>query len=334
MERNDVMSERRSLRTRRKRKRKKRFFIAIIFLMLITTLSYTGYEYMMGKQESQGRVSGDDGSDYTLDEISSKYKDEFKGVDNNDGKTNVLLLGVDQRNDETPRSDTIMVAQYDEDGNKAKVASIMRDMYVDIPGHGYNKINAAFALGGPELMRQTIKENFGIDVEYYSIIDFDGFTHIVDTLAPDGVEVDIEKDMQYKAADTNIDLKEGTHDLNGEELLGYARYRSDSKGDFARVERQQEVIKLLKEEAVSINGVMKAPRLLGTLQPYIDTNVGSGKVLGLSKDMIFNPVNDIETFSLPTDDNVWNERVEYPIGLVLAHDEQQSAEAIQEFLNE
>ncbi|GGF15502.1 transcriptional regulator [Halobacillus andaensis] len=334
MERNDVMSEQRSLRTRRKRKRKKRFFIAIIFLMFITAISYTGYEYMMGKQESQGRVSGDDGSDIKLDDISSKYKDEFKGVDNNDGKTNVLLLGVDQRSDETPRSDTIMIAQYDENGEKAKVASLMRDLYVNIPGHGYNKINAAFAIGGPELMRQTIKENFGIDVEYYSIIDFDGFTHIVDTLAPNGVEVDVEKDMQYKASDTNIDLKQGTHDLNGEELLGYARYRSDSKGDFARVERQQEVIKLLKDEAVSLNGVMKAPRLIGTLQPYIDTNVGSGKILDLGKDLLFNPVNDIETFSLPTDDNVRNERVDYPIGLVLAHDEEKSAQDIQEFFNE
>ncbi|WP_082234656.1 LCP family protein [Halobacillus massiliensis] len=322
----------RSLRKQRKRKRKKRLFLAIIFLFFITSLSYVGYEYMMGKQESQSKVSGDDGSDDSLSEMSSKYKDEFKGVDNNDGKTNVLVLGVDQRDDETPRSDTIMIAQYDEEGQRAKVVSLMRDLYVSIPGHGYNKLNAAFAFGGPELMRQTIKENFGIDVEYYSIIDFDGFTHIVDTLAPSGVEVDIEKDMQYKASDTNINLKQGTQTLNGEELLGYARFRSDSRGDFARVERQQKVITLLKEELVSFNGVMKAPRLLGTLQPYVDTNVGSGKFLDLGKEVLFNGVDNIETFSLPTEDNVWNARMPYPVGLVLQHDEQQSAEEVQEFL--
>ncbi|WP_390216626.1 LCP family protein [Halobacillus campisalis] len=299
--------------------------------MFLTAVSYTGYEYMMGKQDSQGKVSGDDGTT-ALDEMSSKYKDEFNGVESQNGKTNVLLLGVDQRNDETPRSDTIMVAQYDEEGNVAKVASIMRDTYVRIPGHDYNKINAAFALGGPELMRQTIKENFGVDVEYYSIVDFNGFTQIVDTLAPSGVEVDIEKNMQYKSGDTNIDLQQGTHELDGEELLGYARYRSDSQGDFGRVQRQQEVLKLLKEEAVSFNGVMKAPRLLGSLQPYIDTNFSSGKILDLGKDLIFNPLDDIETFSLPEEGNVWNERKEYPIGLVLAHNEEESAKAIQEFL--
>ncbi|MFC7321207.1 LCP family protein [Halobacillus campisalis] len=325
------MTNKRSLRIRRKRKRKKRIFIAVLFLMFLTAVSYTGYEYMMGKQDSQGKVSGDDGTT-ALDEMSSKYKDEFNGVESQNGKTNVLLLGVDQRNDETPRSDTIMVAQYDEEGNVAKVASIMRDTYVRIPGHDYNKINAAFALGGPELMRQTIKENFGVDVEYYSIVDFNGFTQIVDTLAPSGVEVDIEKNMQYKSGDTNIDLQQGTHELDGEELLGYARYRSDSQGDFGRVQRQQEVLKLLKEEAVSFNGVMKAPRLLGSLQPYIDTNFSSGKILDLGKDLIFNPLDDIETFSLPEEGNVWNERKEYPIGLVLAHNEEESAKAIQEFL--
>ncbi|MFC7062789.1 LCP family protein [Halobacillus seohaensis] len=326
------MAAKRSLRTRRKRKRKKRIFIAIIFLMFITVLSYTGYEYMMGKQESQGKVSGDDGSNVTLDETSSKYKDEFNGVSNNNGKTNVLLLGVDQRDDETSRSDTIMIAQYDENGDTAKLASIMRDTYVEIPGHGDNKINAAFAIGGPELMRQTIKENFGIDIEYYSIIDFNGFTHIANTLAPDGVEVDIQKDMHYQSGDTNINLKEGKHNLDGEELLGYARFRSDAQGDFGRVERQQEVIKLLKDELVSINGVMKAPRLVGTIQPYIDTNVGSGKILDLGKDMILNPVNNIDTLSLPEDDNYWNERKPYPIGLVLEHDEEESAKVLQEFL--
>ncbi|MCP3031989.1 LCP family protein [Halobacillus sp. A1] len=325
------MTNKRSLRVRRKRKRKKRIFIAVLFLMFLTAASYTGYEYMMGKQDSQGKVSGDDGTT-ALDEMSSKYKDEFNGVESQNGKTNVLLLGVDQRNDETPRSDTIMVAQYDEEGNVAKVASIMRDTFVRIPGHDYNKINAAFALGGPELMRQTIKENFGVDVEYYSIVDFNGFTQIVDTLAPSGVEVDIEKNMQYKSGDTNIDLQQGTHELDGEELLGYARYRSDSQGDFGRVQRQQEVLKLLKEEAVSFNGVMKAPRLLGSLQPYIDTNFSSGKILDLGKDLIFNPLDDIETFSLPEEGNVWNERKEYPIGLVLAHNEEESAKAIQEFL--
>ncbi|WP_173916952.1 LCP family protein [Halobacillus sp. Marseille-Q1614] len=326
------MVAKRSLRKQRKRKRKKRLFIALIFLLFITSLSYVGYEYMMGKQESQNKVSGDEGSEVSLSDMSSKYKDEFKGVDNNDGKTNVLVLGVDQRENETPRSDTIMIAQYDENGETAKVASLMRDMYVNIPGHGYNKLNAAFAFGGPELMRQTIKENFGVDVEYYAIVDFNGFTQIVDTLAPNGVEVNIEKNMQYKAGDTNIDLKQGTQSLDGEELLGYARYRSDSQGDFGRVERQQKVIKLLKDELVSFSGVMKAPRLMGTLQPYVDTNIGSGKYLNLGKDFIFNPVNNIDTFNLPTEDNVWNARMPYPVGLVLQHDEQKSAEDLQEFL--
>ncbi|UOQ92827.1 LCP family protein [Halobacillus shinanisalinarum] len=326
------MTAKRSVRRRKRRLRKKRLFVAALLLIFIITLGYSGYQYMMGKQESLGKVSGEDG-EVQLDEISSKYKDEFKGVDNHDGKTNVLLLGVDQRGSETPRSDTIMIAQYDPENESAKLVSIMRDTFVNIPGHGYNKINAAFAFGGPELLRQTIAENFGIKTEYYSIIDFTGFTHIVNTLAPSGVKVDVEKDMQYKGGkDTNINLQAGTQRLNGDELLGYARYRSDSRGDFARVERQQKVIKLLKDELLSFSGVLKAPRLIGTIQPYVDTNMGNAKILTLGKDFILNPPKDIETLSVPTDDNVQSLRKPYPIGLVLSHDEQETAQTIQEFL--
>ncbi|UOR13135.1 LCP family protein [Halobacillus amylolyticus] len=326
------MTAKRSVRRRKRRLRKKRLFVAALLLIFITTLGYSGYQYMMGKQESLGKVSGEDG-EVQLEEISSKYKEEFKGVDNHDGKTNVLLLGVDQRGSETPRSDTIMIAQYDPENESAKLVSIMRDTYVNIPGHGYNKINAAFAFGGPELLRQTIAENFGVETEYYAIIDFTGFTHIVNTLAPNGLKVDVEKDMKYNGGeDTNINLEAGTQRLNGDELLGYARYRSDARGDFARVERQQKVIKLLKDELLSFSGVLKAPRLIGTIQPYVDTNMGSGKILTLGKDFILNPPKDIETLSIPTDDNVQNLRKPYPIGLVLAHNEQETAQTIQEFL--
>ncbi|WP_163529787.1 LCP family protein [Halobacillus ihumii] len=326
------MTAKRSTRRRKRRLRKRRVFVAALLLVFITSIGYAGYEYMMGKQDSLGKVSGENG-EVQLEEMSSKYKEAFEGVDNHDGVTNVLLLGVDQRGSETPRSDTIMIAQYDPENETARLVSIMRDTYVNIPGHGYNKINAAFAFGGPELLRKTIVENFGVKPEYYAIIDFDGFTHIVNTLAPNGVKVDIEKDMHYNGGkDTNIDLKAGTQRLNGDELLGYARYRGDARGDFARVERQQKVIKLLKDELLSFSGVLKAPRLIGTIQPYVDTNMGTSKILSLGKDFILNPPKDIETLSVPTDDNVWNQRKPFPVGLVLAHDEQETAQTIQEFL--
>ncbi|MCA0969596.1 LCP family protein [Halobacillus litoralis] len=299
---------------------------------------YSSYEYLAGKNQASSKSPGVAQAEEapSIEEEKEQYKEDFQGVDNLDDKINVLLLGSDQRGDERARTDTIMIAQYDPNNQKVKLASIMRDTYTDIPGYGYNKINAAFYFGGPELLRQTISENFGVEIEYYSIVDFEGFTATVDTIAPKGIEVDVEKDMNYQdgAGTIDIDLDEGAQMLDGEELLGYARFRHDAEGDFGRVERQQKVIKLMKDELLSFNGVLKAPRLVGTVQPYLDTNLGTGKVLQIGKDLILNPVETIDTMRIPTSDNVWNERKDYPIGLVLNHDESKTKEELQAFFED
>ncbi|WP_037985573.1 LCP family protein [Thalassobacillus devorans] len=307
----------------RKKRRKRKAFIAVFLLFLIIGIGISSYEYMAGKRDAMGETEGE------LE--NNEFKHEFQGVDNKDGKTTVLMLGVDKRsNKETMRTDTIMIAQYDPEENEAKLASLMRDTYVDIPGYGYNKLNAAFAFGGPELLRQTIKKNFGIETEYYSIVDFDGFKQIVDTVAPEGIEVDVEKKMYHKDNTGTINLEPGTQKLNGEELLGYARYRGDASSDFGRVKRQQEVIQLMKDKLVSAKGLLKVPRLIGTIQPYVDTNIDSGKMVGLAKDFIFNAPDNIETLRIPVEGSYWNERYSHA-GAVLAHDEQKNREALQKF---
>ena len=305
-----------------------------LFLLLI--IGFFGFEYLSGKHQAMNNQASAAETDDSIEIEESPYKDEFKGKDNGDGKMMVLLLGVDQRGQEIARTDTIMLAEYDPSSQSTKLASLMRDLYVDIPGHGYNKLNASFALGGPELLRQTISQNFGIEAEYYSIVDFNGFTQIVDTLVPDGVDLEIEKEMKYKSGDgsTNIDLQKGTQNLDGEELLGYVRFRSDARGDFARVERQQKVLGLLKDELLSVNGVLKAPRLIGNLQPYVDTNIGGSNILTVGKDLLLNPVESMDMLSIPTSDNVWDERKPHPIGLVLNHDEAKTTQTLQNFFNE
>ncbi|MFQ3544669.1 LCP family protein [Halobacillus rhizosphaerae] len=331
------MTESRKVRRVQKRRKikKVKVFLAFILLIGLLLIGYSGYQYIAGKNEAQNKVSGAGNEDQASAETTSQYKDDFKGVKSVDGKTNVLLLGTDQRGSETARSDTIIIAQYDPEKGTAKMASVMRDTYVNIPGHGYNKINSAFAFGGPELLRQTIAENFGVDLEYYAIVDFNGFVQIADTLAPHGVTVDVEEDMKYKdgSGTIDLDLQEGTQKLKGEDLLGYARFRHDNKGDFGRVERQQKVIKLLEDKLTSFSGIMKTPRLIGNIQPYIDTNMSSGRVMGLAKDFLLNPVDDIQTTRVPERDKVWDERKPYPVGLVLAHNEEQTKEDLQNFLN-
>ena len=105
------------------------------------------------------------------------------GLYHDDAIMNILVLGVDnyQAND-VGRSDSMILVSIDTRHQKLKLTSIMRDLYVRIPNHGSNRINAAYPIGGPSLTVQTIESNFGFDIDRWVIVDFDAFTHIIDRL--------------------------------------------------------------------------------------------------------------------------------------------------------
>ena len=259
-------------------------------------------------------------------EANQSFQGE-KNINNTD-PVNVLLLGSDSRGEEQARTDTIMVAHYNPQTHKVKLISLMRDMYVSIPAHRQQKLNAAYTLGGPDLLRKTINENFGLDIHYYATVDFQGFEKAVDLLAPNGIEVDVPYEM---TAGIGMTLEKGTQVLQGEELLGYVRFRQDHLSDFGRVQRQQEVISKLKEEAVSLNSVVKLPELLGLLHTYVDTNIDTSTLLKIGKDVLTDKSGEIETLRIPEDGSFENERYE-GVGEVLEVDFYQSKERIKEFL--
>ncbi len=167
------------------------------------------------------------------------------------------MLGSDARGNETSRADTIMIIHYNETRGTYKLTSIMRDSYVRIPGHGKHKINSAFAYGGPELMRQTIKENFNIDLQYFAIVDFQGFVQLIDEAFPNGVEINVEKKM---SAYIDVTLEPGLQRLDGEHLLGYVRFRHDAIGDFGRVKRQQQAVQAIGDQISTLQTIPKLPK--------------------------------------------------------------------------
>jgi len=257
-------------------------------------------------------------------------KQTFQGEKNKLGAVNVLLLGSDSRGEKQSRTDTIMVAHYDPQSHKIKLISLMRDMLVSVPGHGQQKLNAAYSFGGPELLRETIKENFGLDLHYYAIVDFKGFEKAVDLLVPNGIEVDVPYEMSY-GIDTP--LEKGKQKLHGKELLGYVRFRHDRLSDFGRVQRQQEVISKLTKEAVNLNSVVKLPKLVGLINKYIDTNIDTSTLLTIGKDILTKKSSNIETFRLPEDGSFQNKRDEN-LGDVLEVDFDQNIEALNNFLED
>ncbi|MEH7356384.1 LCP family protein [Neobacillus drentensis] len=257
-------------------------------------------------------------------------KQTFQGDKNKLGPINVLLLGSDSRGEKQSRTDTIMVAHYDPQSHKIKLISLMRDMMVSVPGHGQQKLNAAYSFGGPELLRETIKKNFGLDLHYYAIVDFKGFEKAVDLLVPNGIEVDVPYEMSYGIGMT---IEKGKQQLHGKELLGYVRFRHDRLSDFGRVQRQQEVITKLTEEAVSLNSVVKLPKLVGLINKYIDTNIDTSTLLTIGKDILTKKSSNIETFRLPEDGSFQNKRDE-KLGDVLEVDFDQNIEALNNFLED
>ncbi|MFD1066520.1 LCP family protein [Oceanobacillus locisalsi] len=307
---------------RRERKSAKRKWIPRVLLLvivcIIAAVAYVITQYYQGLSEAEEGQYKDDGTSFI----------PFEGSEPQFGEINVLLIGSDTRGDENGLSDTIMIANYNQDTHDIKLASIMRDTYVKIPGHGMQKINAAFAFDGPELLRQTLKQNFDIDLHYYAVVDFEGFSKITDIIAPDGIEVDIPHQM---SEDIGVTLEPGKQVLNGEELLGYVRFRKDGDGDHGRVQRQQEAIAKLKDEAVSVHSLMKLPKLLGIADPYIDTNVDNRTILSIGKGLIAGSENPIDTLSIPVDQSFQNARTE--AGAVLEIDLEQNKQALQDFLS-
>lgn len=254
---------------------------------------------------------------------------EFKGAKPVKGIVNVLLLGSDARPGDTGNSDTLMIGQYNNDQKKLKLVSVMRDTYVDIPGHGMSKINAAYSLGGPDLVRQTLKKNFGINLHYYAIVDFKSFSSVFDILAPDGIEVDIPYEMSYGIGMT---LPAGKQILHGNDALGYARFRHDINSDFGRVQRQQEIISKVKDEALSTHTITNLPTILGTLDAYVATNLDMKTMLGIGTSLITQDFGEIETLRIPLEESYEDEYNEYG-QQILAVDLAENRRALIQFLS-
>lgn len=288
-----------------------------MLLVIIAAAGYTYFEYKKGLSESDGDFKEDG-------------QFEFNGEGSDLDEVNILVLGIDSRGEDHSRSDSMMVIHYNKKQKQPKLISIMRDSYVDIPGYDKQKVNAAYAYGGPELVRKTLKESFDLDINYYAVIDFKGFAKIVDAVAPDGIEVDVPKKMSYGIGMT---LQPGKQILHGDRLLGYVRFRHDRESDFGRVRRQQEVFSKLQNEAVSIGNIAQLPKLWGLVDPYIETNIPNGVIFSLGKDFLLGSIKETKSFRLPINGSFTN-KDDPKYGAVLDLDLEQNKKELKRFLNE
>ncbi|MFW5998970.1 MAG: LCP family protein [Halanaerobiaceae bacterium] len=214
-------------------------------------------------------------------------------------KINVLIAGYDSSENGRPRADTIILASVDMDENKVGLLFIPRDTRVDIPGYGYNKINASHAVGGIDLLTETVESFLDIPIDYYVDTDFEGFSNIINIIG--GIKINVEKPLEYEdeAADLEIDLPEGRQVLMGEEALHYVRYREETYGDIGRISRQQKFIKALIGRLLKPDMIVKLPRLYDEFKQSVETNVTFQDVTPFAKLVKNINLDEIETEMLP-----------------------------------
>ncbi|MGL4953582.1 MAG: LCP family protein [Culicoidibacterales bacterium] len=194
------------------------------------------------------------------------------------GVINIALFGVDARTPGEPaRSDSMMIATLNPTTKQMYLTSLMRDMLVPIDGHGMDKLNHAYAYGGAQEAIKTLNQTFDLNIEYYASVDFTSLTKIIDALG--GVSLDVDTEELPHLTASGI-YQTGMQVLNGQQALAYSRIRYASGGDYARTERQQEIITSVSQSLVN-NGLQGAIMAASEVLPYVETNMGITKMVEL-----------------------------------------------------
>lgn len=316
---------------RKKKKHKKKLGCLMPILMLCAVLighlaarfSYQ-YNYTLSLLD---RESGIDLSEVLVDEDSLASQHKI---------SNILLVGADKRESwkEAGRSDSVMILTIDEEHKQLKLTSLMRDLYILIPGHGENRFNAAYSYGGISLLYQTIAQNFGIKVDGYAIVDFAAFKEVINTIG--GVEIELT-DAEYrylttayaKTKGTVKEVKAGLNTLNGEQALAYTRIRQDAKADFGRTQRQRNVLQSVFTKVKT----MSLSQLLGLAEeilPSITTDLSNEEITSYIMKVLTMGTTEFEQCRIPVDNSFENQTIN---GMqVLVPDMQKNVQALQEFI--
>ncbi len=182
------------------------------------------------------------------------------------GPERAVLLGSDARSGEASRSDTIVVTKAG-----GGMLAVPRDTLVDIPGVGKDKINAAFANGGPELTVVTLEQLTGVKIDDYVVVNFGGVEEIVDALG--GITLEVDNPIRVGIDGRRVYIPAGIHKLDGLEALAYVRYRGGPTADIGRIGRQQKFLRELARESTSLAKLPRLPATARSTWRNIDTNM-------------------------------------------------------------
>ncbi len=212
---------------------------------------------------------------------TSEVENILTPIESSQEPVTILILGLDTRDTENDRgrADIIMVFYLNPEEMTGSLLSIPRDTLVEIPGHGEDKINAAYAYGGEELMIRTINSFLEAEINHYVTLDFEGFIQLIDALG--GVDIKIERPLVDPKSGANFSA--GNHHLTGEQALSYTRSRSTELGDIGRIQRQQQLFRELLKQKLDVRYLSSIPYYFNILIDNTRTDLDILTILSYSK---------------------------------------------------
>lgn len=281
----------------------RKIVFGIAGILLIAFIAF----WFLGKKNNNGNVVNIFSGVFNNEKIeeNAKKKDELIKKIGSD-KLVFLVLGLDYNwveghkpTSKGARSDTIILVVMDLYNQEVRLMSIPRDLRVYYEDQGYyDKINAAIVIGGPQLTKKIISNLLSVHIDYVFVIKQQAIKNIVDSIG--GVYIDVEKDMYYedKWGNLKIDLKKGRQLLNGDQVIGYMRFRMDEEGDLGRIRRQnQAIIEIMNQLPSKINS-SNILKILESVLPYIQTDLTKEKIM-LLVDFMSNFSFSYRSYKLP-----------------------------------
>ncbi len=277
-------AERRKEEKQRKNRALKIFLrIILVIIIIIVILLGVAFAFVNSKFSKMQQV---DINEEDLG-ISEETQEKLSGF------RNIALFGVDSRDsnlDKGNRSDCIIIASINQETGEVKLVSVYRDTYVEIEGHGLDKITHAYSYGGPELALKTLNKNLDLNITEFVTVNFDAVADAVNALG--GVTIDVEQnEIQYlnsyldetakvTGLDTSRVTKAGKQTLDGVQAVAYSRIRYTAGGDYKRTERMRTVIEAMFDK-IKTKSIGEINEFADEILPKIYTNINVGEILGL-----------------------------------------------------
>lgn len=259
---------------------------------------------------------------YAEDKIRVNMEENKTPIIEDKDVFNILLIGSDTRKSGgRGRSDSMILISINKKTKTITATSILRDIYLQIPGKKNNRINAAYSLGGADLLMDTIEQNFKLEVNRYASVDFFAFIDIVDAIG--GVTLDVsEKEIpvinnyvseinRLNGEEESLDnlTEPGTLLLNGKQALGYARNRYIGNNDFERTARQRRVLEQVFLKTKDL-GLLELSSLMNKLLPQVTTNLTQGEIFSMILSLPSYAKYDLQQWSIPVNGSYSNLRIE------------------------